>query len=274
MSTSVAILRCHSSSLVALLVVFHAVQGSGAAVAQDEPGMSEALRRLQGYRLTETSDGEKDVSLEMLPRSLLNWSNPVFGTTGGGLFLWVNGGRPAVLMKTYKTRNDRWFEQVRSFSTGRIVARESDDGEIFWSPAGGAQPMKPVPGAPVPAATEVSRLVQMKSLHRRFTVKGDIEGAGGQQELRLYPRPLYRYKTDEVTDGALLAFTQGTGPDVILMMEARTSGDQPKWHYGLGSIGIFQVEVFYDGAPVWSEPRRTAAGTKPTDLYDGRRLPL
>lgn len=73
---------------------------------------------------------------------------------------------------------------------------------------------------------------------------------------------------------AMFAYVQGTGPDMLLILEARTDGEQSNWHYALGSIGIFEVEVRRNGMTVWSEPRRTAQSTKPTDIYDGRRLPL
>ena len=244
------------------------------ASAQNQSEESEALRRVKGYELSELFEDDQRGDLKLVPKSLLNWSNPVFGTTDGGIFLWVTDERPSVLMKTYKTRNGRWFEQIRSFSTRRVIARESPEGEVFWSPDRGAGPMKRLPGSPRPAATEIARLVQMKAMHRKFTAKGDIEGAGGDQELRRYPRPLYRYKGEEVVDGAMLAFAQGTGPDVILMLEARRAEEDVEWHYRLGSIGIFAVDVSYEGEPVWSEPRRTAPDTKPTDLYDGRRLAL
>ena len=266
--------RCVRLPTAIWLAIAISLCQAAAGSAQEASDNLVAFQRVGGYSLVEIQEDQRPVDLELVQQSMLSWSNPVFGTTAGGLFLWVNDGRPAVVMKTYKTKNDRWFEQIRSLSTNRIIARESQDGAIFWSPDQGAEPMKRLPRSPRPAASEVSRLVQMKSLHRKFVAKGDIEGAGGQQELRVYPRPLYRYKTDAVIDGAVLGFTQGTGPDVLLILEARQSEGEASWYYRLGSIGIFKVDVFYDGEPVWSEPRRTAANTKPTDLYDGRRLPL
>ena len=60
----------------------------------------------------------------------------------------------------------------------------------------------------------------MKEMARRFsasfTHKGDME------EMRLLPRPLYRYAdpASEIVDGAVFAFTStGTNPNAFLIFE-------------------------------------------------------
>lgn len=242
----------------------------------------ESTDRVKQYVVHRIDGDGKLLPLNFRGKSLLNWSNPVFGTTDGGLYLWTDpSGHPAVVMKTYKTGNGRWFEQTRSFSTDQVIV-ESADGEVLFAPDQDAGAMLEFPGAPIPAETAAKRLLQMKAMHRQFTVQGDLPAAGGQQTLRNYPKPLYRYQSDDqrtgdskqavALDGALFGFMQGTGPDVMLVLEAQKSGDQIKWFYQLGSIGIFAIEVDLDDKRVWSEARRTAASTKITDLYDGRRL--
>ena len=232
----------------------------------------EACDRVASYQLTQRID-DVETSLEMLKQSSLNWSNPVFGTTDGRVFIWTDNHCPAVIMKTYKTKSGRWFEQVRSLTTAQVQGRDKD-GKIFWSPNAGAKPMELLTKAPVPGETPIQRLVQMKALHRRFVVTGDVENAGGKQQLRAYPRPIYRYSNDDkgVVDGAVLGFVQGTGLDVVLVLEARKTSEGPRWFYRLAAVGIFAIEVINDGKVVWQEGRRTAANTRPTDIYDGRRL--
>ena len=229
---------------------------------------SDAAQRVGKYRLVEV-EGDDEFALQMIPQSAMNWSNPVFGTTSGGFFLWTRDGHVAAVMKTYKTKSDRWFEQMRSFSVHPIVARQTRDAAAFWSPPA-APEMKPLEGSPVPASTATARLIQMKALHRSFSVTGKLQS--GRQELRPLPRPLYRYDSKTAFDGAMFAYVQGTSPDMLLILEARKTADQPRWYYSLGSIGIFEVEVQRNGVTVWSEERRTAQSTKPTDIYDGRRL--
>ena len=234
----------------------------------------EGFDRISQYRFAVLKPDEEQ-PLKISKQSTLNWSNPVFGTTDGGLFLWTNNDRPAAIMKTYKTKNGRWFEQVRSLSVDRLRARDAD-GKVFWSPTEGVPPMTVLKPAPIPAETALQRLVQMKAIHRSFEVEGDIKNAGGKQLLRNYPKPIYRYANQELglIDGAIFAFTQGTGPDVVLMLEARKMDEGSRWFYRLAAIGIFAITVSYKDQEVWTEKRRTAQSTLPTDIYDGRPLPL
>ena len=59
---------------------------------------------------------------------------------------------------------------------------------------------------------------------------------GQAWELRLLPKPLYRYEsTDpEVLDGAVFALVSsaGTDPEIILLIEARKTPEGPRWVFG------------------------------------------
>lgn len=74
--------------------------------------------------------------------------------------------------------------------------------------------------------------------------------------MRLLPTPLTRYgKSSAVArDGALFAFCQDTDPDVFVMLEARPSGGELKWHYAMGPLTAREAKGWCDDAPVWSKP--------------------
>ena len=254
----------HHSEMMAVAIV--AISFQWAHSQAKSTADTAASERLSKYHLVEV-EGDDEYVLQFSKRSILNWSNPVFGTTDGGFFIWTRDRRVAAVIKTYKTKKGRWVEQVRSFSDRPIVARQTPDADPFWSPPS-APEVKPLENSPSPASTATARLLQMKDLHRSFSVSGDL--LAGRQELRPLPRPLYRYKSKEVIDGAMFAHVQGTGPDMLLILEAR--GEPPNWYYSLGAIGVFEVEVKRGGSIVWSEPRRTAPSTKPTEIYDGRLI--
>ncbi|MEM9588387.1 MAG: hypothetical protein AAGA03_13975 [Planctomycetota bacterium] len=241
-------------------------------VATQVADESESLKRALQYLVESEQDGAT-VVLELARRSVFNWSNPVFGTTHGAVYLWTQGERPVVAMKTYRTKNGRWFEQWRSLSEERIRARPGKDASPFWRPMATAEPMRPLPQVPTVPANDRQRLLQMKAIQRSLTIKADIVNAGGTQTLRPLPTPLFRYNTDSVVDGAVFAFAQEASPEVLLIVEARANEQTTRWYYRLASIGIVAVTAEIDGQSVWSEPRRTAQTTRPTDLYDGRRLP-
>lgn len=256
-----------SGLIAAAMVVITPEMLSG---QEDSRPHGEALARVKEYQLSQI-DGAKEIPLQFVSQSALNWSNPVFGTTDGAFFLWTLEGRVAAVMKTYKTRNGRWFEQVRTFSSLPLVAREAAEAAPFWTPPSAAE-MQRLEDSPKPASTAAARLVQMKALQRSFSASGQL--LTGRQQLRPLPHPLYRYPADDDVDGAMFAYVQGTGPDVLLILEARLREDQPQWYYSLGSIGIFEVQVDRGAETVWTEPRRTAQATGATDIYDGRRLEI
>jgi hypothetical protein len=102
----------------------------------------------------------------------------------------------------------------------------------------------------------VARLRQMKDLARRFhcRLSGNIRE---NQELRLLPSPIYRYKTDiaHVFDGALFAYVQGTDPEVILMVEAHRQNGQAQWKYALTRRSCLALDADLDGRRIWSVPQ-------------------
>ena len=70
-----------------------------------------------------------------------------------------------------------------------------------------------------------------------------------------------------VRDGALLAFVQGTNPEVWLLLEARADGSGGlQWHYGLAPMTGYAVEASHDGRQVWSSPPQTRP-KKPKSSY-------
>lgn len=253
-------------NVMALLIFNNAAM----LVAQEGPG-SESWKRVSAYELVRISAG-REISLSLHDKPVINWSNAVFGSAQGSLYLWTDDGRPEVALRTYVNKNGECFENFRSFCTSPVVARKLDNGEILWSPREGAEPMRNIPGDLSVAASRPARLRQMRLLHRRFQVAANLVNAGGKHLLRPLPTPLYRYENDQVIEGAVFGYVHGTAPGVLLFLEARGNGDQARWYYGIGAISIFSIEVELDRQVVWREERRTAPETRPTDLFDSRMV--
>ena len=95
----------------------------------------------------------------------------------------------------------------------------------------------------------------MKELSRRFTCRLSGDGQKGE-ELRLLPRPLYRYKAERagLVDGALFAYVQGTDPEVILSLEAARQDGDLAWRYALTRRSMLALEADFDGEHVWAVP--------------------
>ncbi len=115
----------------------------------------------------------------------------------------------------------------------------------------------PIEGAPAPAETAVQRLAQMRKIAKDFEAADDFEGKS-RWELRLFATPLQRYgkPNTDILDGALFAFAHGTDPEVFLMLEARSSSGEYRWHYGLAPMTAYALRASYKGKAVWERPEQ------------------
>ncbi|HEV3023385.1 MAG TPA: hypothetical protein VGX76_13000, partial [Pirellulales bacterium] len=124
-----------------------------------------------------------------------------------------------------------------------------------------------IPDAPAPETTRVGRLRQMKSLAEQFqsTLVGWKADNTDREELRLLPRPLFRYEVDEaadvtnaIVDGAVFAFVMGTDPESLLSIEAVVDGKMMNWQYAFARRTSGELEGRLDGRVVWKAPRYPA----------------
>jgi len=196
--------------------------------------------------------------LTLLPEPVLKWSNPVIGEMYGEVFLWTSKGRPVVLWslhRWYSAQTHQPHEAVEYLllTTDRIVGEKN--GQAVWTPSRPGIEMKPIPEAPTPAEMPAQRLRQMRELAKDFTGR-QTSRQGVDRDMRLLPQPIYRYEAAEspLIDGGLFAFVQGTDPEVVLLIEARQVGGQPRWQYGLARMTSIELRVSHRGRPVWTVP--------------------
>src|SRR5262249_48595610 len=123
--------------------------------------------------------------------------------------------------------------------------------------------LSPLPDSPEVEATFAKRTLQLRSLARDFAATA-TDNVQQRWELRLLPRPLYRYDKPQgdVIDGALLAFVSDAGidPEIILILEAQREDGRTKWHYRPVRLSISDLYVDYKGARVWSSLRDPNGG--------------
>ena len=115
-----------------------------------------------------------------------------------------------------------------------------------------------MPGAPAPAASAAQRAVQIRALAREFSGRS-LSDTGQAWELRLLPRPLYRYESTDpdVIDGAVFALVSsaGTDPEIILLLEARKTPEGPRWVYGAARFSDMSLWLKHKDQEVWSAIR-------------------
>lgn len=253
---------------------------ASAAFAQEQPPqpdktieqqqIAEALKLTTeaARELSLTIPGEKEHSLTLEPKSLLQWSNPAAGTIYGNVFLWTYDKRPQAIASIYK-----WYSpykqaefEIHSLSTGPLRGRRK--GNDLWNTQTPGLEWKPLPGRVSVAETPALRLIQLRRIARDFSVeKTDREHL--TREMRLLPQPLYRYtsKSQNVIDGALFVFVQGTDPEVFLLVEAIPSDKDASraWQYALVRMNSVtfvatfkQTEVWRVETLLWSQVKQPA----------------
>ena len=86
-------------------------------------------------------------------------------------------------------------------------------------------------------------------------------GVEQREELRLLPKPIYRYDLaavkdihPDLVDGAMFAFVQGTDPEAVLMVEAVRRGDRTLWQYAFARATGWPVEAKLGPSVVWRSP--------------------
>jgi hypothetical protein len=265
-------------SAVLLLLAASGAQPPAPPDAPPEPAkLSEEIE--QSVRWYDVLPGEGTEPLTPIP--VIRWRNVARGQQGEAMMVvWPHNGRPVAMASIYPWQG-YLVHEFDSLSRGsKLTAREQ--GRVIWSPASAGVEFKEVPNAPKPAASPAERLRQMKAIAAEFkaTMTGWSADNSDGEELRLLPRPLYRYdltsaKAPEppLVDGGLFAYVQGTDPEVVLILEAVGTADKADWQYAFARATAGGLEVKLGDRVVWTA-KKHPANRVPTLPHFSMRRPL
>lgn len=212
-----------------------------------------------GYAVYRDPDHKEQAELRREPVYI--WTNPVRAhQQDGAVFLWTFRGRPEAIgsifsapAKPIRSVN----HEFHSLAVAPLFVTRGGSHSETWTPEAAGLAFEPVVGAPEPADSAPKRLAQMRTLAREFTASSR-DAQDKNWELRLLPKPLYRYESTDpvVTDGALFAFvtSAGTDPEVLLLIEARpaTNGGRPVWQAGIARFSDLGLSVRHKGKEVFT----------------------
>jgi hypothetical protein len=206
---------------------------------------------------------DKEQEVDRLKDPIFAYAEPARETGGvGTMWVWGTRGRPVALLAQSKANNRPvWGFELVALTEGVSVVMH--DG-WRWCPKSAVK-TAPFADAPPPADSDVRRLSQMKSLVEQFSLSEQHKGESF--ELRLLPRPVYRYqdKDNGLLDGSLFNFAHGTNPEVLALIECRKESSGPVWSYGFLPLAGAGVTAKLDGKPVWSkDPTRE---TRAQEMY-------
>jgi hypothetical protein len=229
-----------------------------------------------GYKIVVEGDDGGDASL--VPEPILQWSQPVRGGADGAVFVWALEGRPVAIgtFFIWPTEGRQGVaHELHSLSQSPLVANWRDR---RWTPPRDSVVWKPIPAAPVPAATGEQRLRQMRDLSRQFTAESHDKD-DRRWDLRPLARPIFRYGLDrkqdsaatdrEVLDGALFGFVEGTDLEIVLSLEARKTTTGYRWEYALSRMSDFRLVAKLGETTVWEVEPYDHGRPNPRAAYYG-----
>lgn len=192
------------------------------------------------------------------PIVALRWANNQRGSEDGLTILYVHEGRPLATACLYPWAGSL-IHDFEALGRGKIEARRKGTAAVLWQPKESGVVFADIPDAPPPDATAAGRLRQLKMLAEQFqsTMLGWKPDDTDREELRLLPRPLYRYPAGKgpVVDGAVFAFVMGTDPETLLLLEAVEEKGAAKWQYGFARRTSGKLEGRHRDKVVWSAAR-------------------
>jgi hypothetical protein len=209
----------------------------------------------QSFRIL-TKSGREDSVAKLADEPLLRYADNTRYNNEATLWIWSSSGRPtaiaAIELYPRHPKGPQWLYEIASLSTERIAAQRKDT--LDWTANEPGLKLTALVGADPPTDKPVRRLGQMKTLLRRFAAH-ETTATEGRIELRALTNPLYRYgdSANEVTDGAIFAFANGTNPEILLVLEASSAKGEPAvWQYALAQMTGGVVSVHLDEKEVWT----------------------
>lgn len=227
--------------------------------ADEDPSLASKRLALMKERVAavKVSSQEEGFPDQFAVEPIFRYSDPARTYVAAALWKLGEKGRPRAIIATELRRQffggPRILYEHLSLTPTKFTAR---GGDVEWSPSESALEFKPVPDAAVPEDSPQRRLLQLRTIAKRFS--GYEVLAKERCELRLLSQPIDRYvpSSAERADGALFLLTYGTNPEVVLFLES----DGKAWSFAAGRLaGAGTIALSIDGKTVW---QGRASGTE------------
>ena len=217
---------------------------------------------------------DKWTKVKRIEKPLLYYGDPTRANDRGSVWGWGEKGRPVALIELYQNVNNRsrWVHAICNTSGGKV--RASRAGDPWWRENESASELKEIPGAPAPAAEAAQRQRQLKQLAGKFTGHEFWDPNDSRFELRRLERPLHTYRDEEngILDGALYTLANGTNPELMLFVEARTNpkdATKSAWQFTVGRLAHAELHLLYDEKGSVRGSARTGHGCPPSTSRTG-----
>lgn len=188
------------------------------------------------------------------------------------IWAWTNQGYPVAFQKIearlhQSTGEPQWGYCFTSLTEDMLNVEWSSD-RRFRSTKPGIK-WEIVPGAPMPATRSAERKRQARGMARGFSGRILINPkTSSSAEMRLLPTPMFEYDEPETNllRGAVFGWeTNGTNPDVLVLLEVRSHESTPQWHFAPARMTTGGITLNYQEKKVWeAQFVQPASGPYPT----------
>jgi hypothetical protein len=243
-----------------------------AAVSEEEMANRRAAEQLVNTIEIEIFSDDKWTKVKRIEKALLFFGDNTRGIARGSFWAWGDQGRPVATLELFQggKNYERWFTDLCNTSGGKI--RASRNGAPWWLENESAVVIKEIPQAPAPAAEAPQRQLQLKLLSQKFTGHEIWDPNDSRYELRRLERPLHTYRDEEngLLEGGLFILANGTNPEIVLLVEARTdpkNKSKAVWQCLAGRSAYAELHLEYDRKEVFDAPRTDGSKAGPDQPY-------
>lgn len=218
----------------------------------------EQMRSLAQQTTVRFASGEREPELAKNP--VFRYDDQPRRFIDATMWVWTDGGRPVACQKIeaklhLDTSEPLWGYCFTSLSAEKLAVQWT--GRTFRSTEPGVD-FQPLSQAPAPAARTTERKRQLRELARGFS--GRIlqdRRTKDSTEIRLLTTPIFEYAdpNSQLLSGAVFGFaTNGTNPDLLVLLEARREADKPAWHFAPARMTTGGITLYYQDEKVWEAP--------------------
>jgi hypothetical protein len=266
-------------SLIVFLIVGHRsviAQESLPDFAKDHPLWNQYFAQVaSSYDLRPENDLE--THFEVTPQPVYSYFTQGPGLYNHGtLFLWTHVGRPKAIASFWcePVGGTRVSVNHEMHSLSSEPLRAARNGRDFWTPRERGLTFDEVPTKIRPSATRDGRLIQMQLIARQFSGSVIRAGRNPEKDELQTQEPLFRYDeredATESLDGAVFGLFEVGDPEIILVIEARSSESGLRWYFAAARFCTRPPVLELDGEELWAVGRIFLEGghaNTPNDVY-------
>jgi hypothetical protein len=247
--------------VLALLIVLAAAVASLAdeKVDRRRAALLEQMRTLAAEAKLTLKDASREPKLVKEP--VFRYDDQPRRFIDATMWVWTDGGRPVAFEKIEAmihrvTGEAQWGYCFTSVSEDQVAILWNEIRDYNSTQAG--IEFKPLEGAPQVSDKESQRKRQARDLAKGFAARVVIDPKNNvTQEMRLLTTPIFEYsdeKTKEYAGSVFALSTNGTNPDLLVLLEPRETGGKTVWHIAPARMTSGGVSLSFRDKKVWDCP--------------------